>query len=214
MLQTGCGRQPVEQQSVTVFCGSLCSLVGVVSSVANRLLMWTSGVVIAGTVVLALVMQLDLRAAPSITIVAPNEPATIVVAVDGSVEQPGVYELPYGSRVHDLLDAAGGYLSSSDLTAINQAALLIDGQSLHVPSREMAETPKLTASPSPLLLDINRASAEELEQLPGIGAVKAEAIVTYRNQNGPFTAIEDLLLVHGITEGIMADIRPFVMVAP
>jgi len=176
--------------------------------------MWTSGVVIAGTVVLALVMQLDLRAAPSITIVAPNEPATIVVAVDGSVEQPGVYELPYGSRVHDLLDAAGGYLSSSDLTAINQAALLIDGQSLHVPSREMAETPKLTASPSPLLLDINRASAEELEQLPGIGAVKAEAIVTYRNQNGPFTAIEDLLLVHGITEGIMADIRPFVMVAP
>ena len=204
----------MEQQSVTVFCGSLCSLDGVVSSVANRLLMWTSGVVIAGTVVLALVMQLDLRAAPSITIVAPNEPATIVVAVDGSVEQPGVYELPYGSRVHDLLDAAGGYLSSSDLTAINQAALLIDGQSLHVPSREMAETPKLAASPSPLLLDINRASAEELEQLPGIGAVKAEAIVTYRNQNGPFTAIEDLLLVHGITEGIMADIRPFVMVAP
>ena len=181
---------------------------------ANRLLMWISGVVIAVTAVLALVMQLDLRAAPPISIVASNEPSTIVVAIDGSVEKPGVYELPYGSRVHDLLEAAGGYLSSSDLTAINQAALLIDGQRLHVPSREATEAPKLAASPSPLILDINRANAKDLEQLPGIGAVKAEAIVAYRNQNGPFASVDDLLRVDGITVGVLTEIRPFVMVAP
>jgi len=176
--------------------------------------MWISGVVIAVTAVLALVMQLDLRAAPSISIDAPEEPGTIVVAIDGSVEKPGVYELPYGSRVHDLLDAAGGYLSSSDLTAINQAAFLIDGQRLYVPWRETTETAKGAASSAPLLLDINRASAKDLEQLPGIGAVKAEAIVAYRNQNGPFRSVDDLLLVDGISKGVMADIRPFVMVAP
>src|SRR6187549_3206955 len=105
--------------------------------------MWVSGVVIAVTAVLALVMQLDLRAAPSISIVAPSETAYIVVAIDGAVERPGVYELPYGSRVHDLLEVAGGYLSSSDLAAINQAALLIDGQRLFVPTRETAQIPKL-----------------------------------------------------------------------
>jgi competence protein ComEA len=182
--------------------------------VANRLLMWISGVVIAVTAVIALVMQLDLRAAPSISIVSPDEAGTIVVAIDGSVEKPGVYELPYGSRVHDLLDAAGGYLSTSDLSAINQAALLIDGQRLYVPSREATETAKVAASPAPLLLDINRASAKDLEQLPGIGAVKAEAIVAYRNQNGPFRSVDDLLMVQGITEGVMGEIRPFVMVAP
>ncbi len=181
---------------------------------ANRLLMWISGVVIAATAVLALVMQLDLRAAPSISIVAPGEPAMIVVAIDGAVESPGIYELPYGSRVHDLLEASGGYLSSSDLAAINQAALLIDGQRLFVPARESSESARLTASPSPLLIDINRATAEVLDQLPGIGEVKAEAIVAYRNQNGPFRSVDDLLLVDGISEALLADIRPFVMVGP
>ena len=176
--------------------------------------MWISGVVIAATAILALVMQLDLRAAPSISIVAPEETATIIVAIDGAVERPGVYELPYGSRIHDLLEASGGYLSSSDLAAINQAALLIDGQRLFVPTRETEASAKLAASPSPLLIDINRATAEELDQLPGIGEVKAEAIVAYRNQNGPFGSVDDLLLVDGISEGLLVDIRPFVMVAP
>ena len=181
---------------------------------ANRLLMWISGVVIAGTAVLAIVMQLDHRAAPSISIVEPSEPATIVVAIDGAVESPGIYELPYGSRVHDLLEASGGYLSSSDLAAINQAALLIDGQRLFVPTRESVESARIAASPSTLLIDINRATAKELDQLPGIGEVKAEAIVAYRNQNGPFRSVDDLLLVDGISESLLANIRPFVIIVP
>src|SRR4051794_38365718 len=108
--------------------------------------MWISGVVIAATAVLALVMQLDLRAAPPISIVAPDNPEMIVVAIDGAVESPGIYELPYGSRVHDLLEASGGYLSSSDLAAINQAALLVDGQQLFVPTRETVESAGMVAS--------------------------------------------------------------------
>jgi competence protein ComEA len=176
--------------------------------------MWISGVVIAGTAVFALVMQLDLRTAPSIAIVVPSEPAMIVVEIEGAVESPGIYELPFGSRVHDLLEASGGYLSTSDLAAINQAALLIDGQRLFVPTRETAESSRLAASPVSLLIDINRATAKELDQLPGIGEVKAEAIVAYRNQNGPFQSVDDLLLVEGISANLLADIRPFVMVAP
>jgi competence protein ComEA len=182
--------------------------------VANRLLMWISGVVIAATAVLALVMQLDLRAAAPISIVTPDNPEMIVVAIDGAAESPGIYKLPYGSRVHDLLEAAGGYLSSSDLAAINQAALLTDGQRLFVPTREAVESARLVASPSPLLIDINRATADELDALPGIGKVKANAIVTYRNQNGPFQSVDDLLLVDGISEALLADLRPFIMVAP
>ncbi len=181
---------------------------------ANRLLMWISGVVIAGTAVLALVMQLDLRAAPPISIVAPSEPAMIVVAIDGAVESPGIYKLPYGSRVHDLLEVSGGYLSSSDLEAINQAALLIDGQRLFVPTHDTDAGARMASSPTPLLIDINRATAEELDQLPGIGEVKAEAIVAYRNQNGPFRAVDDLVLVDGISEALLEDIRPFVTVTP
>jgi competence protein ComEA len=176
--------------------------------------MWISGVVIAGTAVFALVMQLDLRAAPSIAIVVPSEPAMIVVEIEGAVESPGIYELPFGSRVHDLLEASGGYLSTSDLAAINQAALLIDGQRLFVPTRETAESSRLAASPVPLLIDINRATAKELDQLPGIGEVKAEAIVAYRNQNGPFVSVDDLLLVEGSCAMVLGEIGPFVMVAP
>ena len=87
-------------------------------------------------------------------------------------------------------------------------------QRLYVPTRETAQIPKLAASPMPLMIDINRATAEEFDQLPGIGEVKAAAIVAYRNQNGPFATVDELLLVDGISEALLAEIRPFLMIAP
>ena len=181
---------------------------------ANRLVNLIAAATIVVTAALILVIHLDLRAAPDIVIRTQPDAGTIQVAIDGAVESPGVYELPNGSRVHDLLEASGGYLSSSDLSAINQAALLVDGQRVFVPSRATAQSVRVGATPETLRVDINSATVEELDQIPGIGPVKAAAIVEYRNQHGPFQTIEALLLVEGISENLLADISPYLVVGP
>lgn len=181
---------------------------------ANRLVNVIAAATLVATAVLALVIQLDLRAAPDIVIQTQPELGTIQVAIDGAVESPGLYELPIGSRVHDLLEASGGYLSSSDLSAINQAALLVDGQRVYVPPRETAQTARLGATPDVLRVDVNSAAVEEFDQIPGIGPVKAAAIVEYRNMHGPFQTIEELLLVDGISESLLAGIRQYLVIGP
>ena len=179
---------------------------------ANRLVNLIAAATLVVTAALALVIQLDLRAAPDIVIQSQPELGTIQVAIDGAVESPGVYELPRGSRVHDLLEASGGYLSSLDLSAINQAALLVDGQRVFVPSRETDQSVRLDATPGPLRVDLNSATVDELDLIPGIGPVKAAAIVEYRNMHGPFQTIEELLLVDGISENLLAGIRQYLVI--
>ena len=136
----------------------------------------------------------------------------MVVHVAGSVVAPGVYELPGGSRLHQAIQAAGGLLSDADPGVLNLAALLHDGDRVFVPrvgeqiptialpsSGVGAASPTGVGSAVPAQpVDLNRATAAELDALPGVGPSTAAAIVAHREQNGPFGSIDDLLQVRGI----------------
>jgi competence protein ComEA len=147
----------------------------------------------------------------------PPTPRPLVIDVSGAVAQPGVYSLAPGSRVSDALDAAGGLLPEADSQAINQAALLLDGQKLHVPLEPAALGPDQGAGEAPgatpgALIDINRATAEELDQLPGIGPVTAQSILAYRLEHGAFTSIEAIQQVPGIGPRTYEQIKAYITV--
>ena len=135
--------------------------------------------------------------------------SSLVVDVDGAVSNPGVYELAADARVNDAIQAAGGLTSEADAAAINRAALLTDGQKVYVPHvGEEVETTAGAATPaSPGAassdagpVNINTASVDDLDTLPGVGPSTAQAIVDDRAQNGAFASIEDIMRVSGIGE--------------
>ncbi len=139
---------------------------------------------------------------------APAEPsataeAPIVVYVSGAVLAPDVYQLPPSARLKDLVVAAGGLSADAAPELINLAERLTDGQHIHVPRQ--GEAPAAgepagvaSADQASALIDINSASAAELDELAGIGQAIAERIIEYRSANGPFKAPEDLRNVKGI----------------
>jgi len=137
----------------------------------------------------------------------------------GLVRQPGVYEFHHGDRVIDAIDAAGGARRGAALDALNLAAPLADGTQILVPRREASE-PAGSATSAPSVdggvtsskVNINSASALELEALPGIGEVIAQEILDYRTANGPFVSVDDLLDVSGIGEVTLENIRDLVTV--
>ena len=150
--------------------------------------------------------------APVGEIAAGAAPAEIVVHVVGEVATPGVVRLPAGSRVTDALDAAGGATAAADLAALNLARTLADGEQVRVPAPgDPAAAP--AAPGTPTVLDLNAASATELDALPGIGPVLAERIVTWRAANGRFTRVAELTEVSGIGPALFADLEPLVTVA-
>ena len=138
----------------------------------------------------------------------------IVVHVVGAVQKPGVYRLPAGSRIYQALEQAGGGLEGADLERINLAQPLVDGQQVFLPLKgaEGAGQPQPTGGVTSGKVNINTAGKEELENLPGIGAVKAQGIINYRQQHGPFQRIEDLLDVSGIGEKTLAEIKELITV--
>jgi len=146
-------------------------------------------------------------------------PAPILVYITGAVKNPGVYSLPVSSRVQGLVDQAGGLIEGSDSTALNLAAVLSDGQKIVVPftKTDIPETSAgavSTAVPTQVSypININTATQEELDLLPGIGASKAGDIVNYRDQKGPFNTIEDIQNVPGIGPGIFLKIKELISV--
>ncbi len=124
----------------------------------------------------------------------------LVVHVAGSVKNPGLYRLPVGARVADALDAAGGVSKKSAANSVNLAREVVDGEQILV--GENTESGGLGSG-----ISINSASANELEDLPGVGPVIAERIVRYREANGPFTSIDALGEVSGIGDSILGSIR-------
>ncbi len=163
-------------------------------------------------------------------------PQGVTVHVVGAVNEPGVYHLAAGARGDDALRAAGGARSNADLRLVNLAAPLVDGEQLVIPrigerpppttaasrgrsggtggggSKASAGDTSPTRTTLPLIIDINRANADELDRLPGIGPKTAKAIVEHRTRNGPFASIDDLLAVRGIGPATLAEIRNWVKV--
>jgi len=153
----------------------------------------------------------------AVRLVPPPTPPPLHVHVSGSVVQPGVYDLPNGSIVEQAIEAAGGALPEADLDRINLAAALEDGLQIRVPSRTQAPpgTQSLPLDPDPpsgTLLNINTATAPELELLPGIGPALAQSIVAYREAHGLFRALEDLLDVPGIGPAKLEQVRGLITV--
>ncbi len=144
--------------------------------------------------------------------IALAEPAALRVHVAGEVLHPGVYELPFGSIVKAAIDAAGGFSAEASQDRVNLAAALEDGQQVYVPkiSEESPSSPNPRSVSEQVL--INTASAPELERLPGIGPVLAQRIVEYREQNGPYQRLEDLLEVEGIGPSKLEGLQDYVQV--
>ena len=134
----------------------------------------------------------------------PGTSAVVLVHVAGAVVVPGVYELTGSARVRDAIVAAGGPTDIADWNALNLAAAVGDGVKVYVPHVGEEVPPSLTlptpadTGPSAGPIDVNVASAEELEALPGVGPATASAIVTERDRNGPFLDVDDLDRVPGI----------------
>ena len=132
---------------------------------------------------------------------------TITVHVGGWVVSPGVVEAPEGSIIAEVLVLAGGVRSGALVDQINLASPVRDGDQVIVPGPDEA-----AAASGDGPLSINRASVEDLQGLPGVGPVLAERIVAYRDQNGPFNQVEDLLDVSGIGEAKLASLRDLIRV--
>lgn len=127
----------------------------------------------------------------------------IVVHVAGAVLAPGLYELPAGARVADALEAAGGTTAEAALDHLNIAREVSDGEQLLVPDERSLDADIDDGRRPDGKIDVNRASADELEELPGVGPVTAERIIEYREANGPFADPRDLISVPGIGERTM-----------
>ena len=144
-------------------------------------------------------------------------PAPLVIFISGAVQTPGVYELPGGARVADALARAGGFAAEANVDAVNQAAPLHDGDQIHVPT--LAEEPSsppagLSSQAAPAdvsvggLINVNTATAAELEQLPGIGETRAQDIIA----NRPYASVDELERVPGIGPATLEKLRPLVVV--
>lgn len=179
----------------------------------SRWAAWIAGLVFGITLVVLVAIEIDERNAAPIEIEVAERRDEILVEIAGAVLNPGVYELDRGDRVVDLIDVAGGLLPNADTSALNQAAEAVDGSKVTIPFN--SEPANLFASPEPArLIDLNRATIDELTTLPGIGTVRAQAILDFRNQHGPFETVDELTFVDGISLALVDEIRPLVTVIP
>jgi competence protein ComEA len=192
--------------------------------------MQTAGVSTQGSVeVIDLNQPPKPEAAPTES-TAPTEPtpsAEVVVHVSGAVKRAGVYRLAPDSRVADAIEQAGGATKHADLDALNLAEPLQDGQKIHVPrkgevspptvasvapSRTPRSAPQAAAAATQFPINLNTATAEQLEAIPGIGPVLAQRIIEYRQTHGRFQSVDELLEVHGIGAKRLESMRPYVVV--
>jgi len=147
-------------------------------------------------------------AASATPIPSPSAPGPITVSLDGAAARPGEYTLPPGSLVKDALEAAGGPTREADVDRLNLAQELKNGQHIHVPAiGQVLPTPTPFGVAGDGRIDINLANEELLQTLPKIGPVTAQNIVEYREQEGSFETIEEIMQVKGIGEGTYAKIE-------
>lgn len=150
---------------------------------------------------------------PAASVVAGVDAAEtgVYVHVAGAVAMPGLYLLPTGARVFDAVSAAGGLSDTADAAAVNLARPVTDGEQLHVPAiGETAAAPPGERTDGKI--DLNAADLAQLDELPRIGPAIAQRIIDWREQNGRFTSVDDLLAVPGIGEKLIAGLRDLVTV--
>ena len=157
-------------------------------------------------------------AATPLTSVSPSavvsEGVEVTVDVAGKVRRPGIAVLPPGSRVVDALTAAGGARRGVDLTSLNLARPLVDGEQILVGVAVPTGVAGTLGTPGQTgaLVNINTADPLTLESLPGVGPVTAAAIVGWRTDNGAFTSVDELLEVSGIGDATLAELAPYVTI--
>ncbi|PFJ16774.1 competence protein ComE [Bacillus cereus] len=122
----------------------------------------------------------------------------IIIDVKGAVSKEGVYEMKEGDRVKDAVQKAGGFLPEVDMKKVNLAQIVQDQMILYIPRKNEPEQGVATFSKEEGKIQINTASKEQIEKITGIGSRKAESILKYREEHGPFQKIEDLLEIDGI----------------
>lgn len=137
---------------------------------------------------------------------------TLYVDIKGEVEQPGVYNVEENDRVVDVIDYAGGLKANADEKQINLAEKVYDEMVIIVPHVDEAENLISTSGESHDKIKINTATQTELEQLPGIGKAKAQAIIKYREESGAFQSFEDIQNVSGIGEKTVSQLAEFIIV--
>ena len=140
----------------------------------------------------------------------------ILVDIKGAIQQPGVYHLPSDARLHELILAAGGFTKEAEERQLNLAEKLSDQQMIYVPSKDevdfSVELPQLNqeGNAETGLINLNTATLLQLQELPGIGPAKAQAIITYREENGLFKTVEDLLNISGFGEKTLEKLRAMI----
>lgn len=135
----------------------------------------------------------------------------LVIDVEGKVKRPGIITLPHGSRVHEAIAKAGGVVDGADTSTTNLARVLVDGEQIIVGTPAAgpagAGGPAGGGAVAGARVSLSSATAEQLDELPGIGPVTADAIIAHRTAHGGFQRVEDLLDVQGIGEKTLADLR-------
>lgn len=194
---------------------------------------WLAVVFFAGLTIGALVVALRGRMQPAPIVITPPSPTVtplpspspglLRVHISGEVRVPDVYELPTGAILRDGINAAGGMTRSAAADLLNLALPLADGMHVHVPAldqttSEPALIERAAPGTAPLgtstgeLINLNTATLEELDQLPGVGPSTAQKIIDYRQANGPFATIDEIQNVSGIGPAKLEQIRDLVTI--
>lgn len=150
----------------------------------------------------------------------------IIVDIAGEVANPSVIELPSPSRINDAIEAAGGLTKQADISQINRAALLSDGEKVYIPTKPIISTENQpladgngipgitndTENTTKKLININYATGSELQELPGIGPVTSDKILQYRREHGLFRKLDDIKKVSGIGDKTYTKLKPFICI--
>jgi competence protein ComEA len=181
------------------------------------------GAVITAACVIAVFSILIDRSTADLVIANDPTQAEIAVEARGEVRNPGVYRFDFDARIADLIEAAGGATDSADLGQVNLASRLVDGSQVTIPGQAASPVAAIGATVVPTqvpmgigagLVNVNTASAEQLEGLPGIGPVLAARIIEWRETHGPFSSIEGLEQIEGISSSTVDELAPYATVGP
>jgi len=148
----------------------------------------------------------------SVNEISTENKTKICVYIVGEVMSPGVYYVEDNSRLHDVVDVAGGFTEDAATEYINLASTVNDGEKIIVYSKLQIENSEIILDEVSALVNINTASVEKLMTLPGIGESKAKDIISFRNKNGKFETEEDIMKVPGIKEAAYEKIKDFITV--